>query len=60
MNSMEENLKFTIPKLCTYFKTEEFNKILIEFKKYRKNVKKHFNEFALTKTTWTRLLKNAI
>lgn len=33
---MEENLKLTIPKLCAYFKTNEFEKILIEFDKYRK------------------------
>jgi len=60
MNSINENLKYTIPKLCVYFKTEEFHKILIEFEKYRKNVKKHFNDFEKTKTTWTRLLKNAL
>lgn len=60
MKTMEENLKYSIPKLCTYFETEEFNEILIEFSKYRKNVKKHFDEFEKTKTTWTRLLKNAI
>lgn len=60
MQTMRENLKFTIPKLCTYFKTEEFNKIFDEFKKYRKNVKKHFNDFEKTKITWTRLLKNAV
>lgn len=60
MKTMDENLKYSIPKLCAYFETEEFNKILIEFSKYRKNVKKHFDEFEKTKTTWTRLLKNAI
>jgi hypothetical protein len=60
MKTMDENLKYSIPKLCAYFETEEFNKILIEFNKYRKNVKKHFDEFEKTKTTWTRLLKNAI
>jgi hypothetical protein len=60
MKTMKENLIFTIPKLCAYFKTEEFNKILIEFEKYRKNVKKHFTDFENTKTTWTRLLKYAI
>ena len=43
-----------------YFKTEEFNKIFDEFKKYRKNVKKHFNDFEKIKITWTRLLKNAV
>jgi len=60
MNSINENLKYTIPKLCAYFKTEEFHKILSEFEKYRKNVKKHFNDFEKTKTTWTRLLKNTL
>ena len=60
MHTIEENLKLTIPKLCVYFKTEDFHKILVEFEKYRKNVKKHFNDFEKTKTTWTRLLKNCM
>ena len=60
MKTMKEKLEITIPKLCIHFKTEAFKEILIEFEKYRKNVKKHFNEFEKTKTTWTRLLKNAI
>ena len=60
MKTMEDNLKYTIPKLCAYFETEEFNKILIEFNKYRKNVKKHFDEFEKTKSTWKRLLENAV
>ncbi len=60
MKTMEDNLKYTIPKLCAYFKTEEFNKIIVEFSKYRKNVKEHFNDFEKTKSTWTRLLKKAI
>src|SRR5690606_4093130 len=60
MDSMHKNLTYSIPKLCEYFKTEEFCKILIEFEKYRKNVKKHFNDFEKTKITWTRLLKNAL
>jgi hypothetical protein len=60
MKNMEANLKTTIPKLCAFFKTEEFNKILVEFRKFKKNVKKHYNEFEMTKVTWTRLLKNAV
>lgn len=60
MHTMKENLALTIPKLCAHFKTEEFHKILIEFKKYKKNVKKHFDDFEKTKFTWARLLKNAI
>lgn len=60
MQTMKDNLTLTIPKLCNYFKTKEFTKILREFEKYKKNVKKHFNEFEKTKATWTRLLHNAI
>ena len=60
MKTIEVNLTYTIPKLCTYYKTEEFHKILIEFHKYKKIVKKHFDDFEKTKSTWTRLLKNAV
>lgn len=60
MQTMAENLKYTIPKLCAYFKTQDFNKIIVEFEKYRRNVLKHFDDFEITKTTWTRLLNNAI
>lgn len=60
METMEINLKHTIPKMCAYFKTEEFHKIMIEFHKYKNNVTLYFDEFEKTKTTWTRLLKNAI
>ncbi|WP_259133571.1 hypothetical protein [Chryseobacterium ginsenosidimutans] len=60
MQEMEENLIFTIPKLCAHFKTDEFHKILIEFKKYSKNAAKHFNDFEKTKNAWTRVLENAI
>nr|WP_294996702.1 hypothetical protein [uncultured Sediminibacterium sp.] len=60
METMKTNLHTTIPKLCSYFKTEEFHKILTEFDKYRKLVTKHFQDFEHTKTTWTRLLRNAV
>lgn len=60
MKTIEVNLTETIPKLCAYYKTEEFHKILIEFHKYKKNTKKHFDDFEKTKSTWTRLLNNTI
>ena len=60
MQEMEENLIFTIPKLCAHFKTDEFHKVLIEFKKYSKNAAKHFNDFEKTKNVWTRVLENTI
>ncbi len=60
MKTIEVNLTETIPKLCAYYKTEEFHKILIEFHKYKKNAIKHFDDFEKTKSTWTRLLRNAL
>jgi hypothetical protein len=60
MQAMKTNLIYTIPKLCAFFKKEEFNIILVEFEKYKKNVKKHFDDFEKTKATWAVLLQNVI
>lgn len=56
MDLIENNLNATIPKLCKYFNTDEFYKIIKEFRKYKKNVIQHFEEFEKTKIAWARLL----
>lgn len=56
MNEMLINLEDSIPKINEYFNTTEFNKIFTEFTHYRKNVKKHFNEFEQAKQAWEKLL----
>ncbi len=56
MGEMQQKLDFTIPKLCRYFNTKEFEKIIPELTYYRKNVTKHFNDFETTKTIWGELL----
>ncbi len=59
MQNMEESLQYTIPKLCAYFNTNEFHKILVEFESYRKRVKKHYTDFENTKATWRQLMHHA-
>lgn len=56
MNGIEEKLLFTIPKLCAYFKTNEFNQVYKEFKSYSKRVATHFSEFESTKGAWNTLM----
>jgi len=57
MLEIEGKLNSTIPKLCAYFKTDEFEKLHDEFVFYRKNVDRHFNDFEDTKSAWKQLMK---
>jgi hypothetical protein len=56
MAEMQEKLNFTIPKLCAYFNTKDFEKIQQEFTFYRRNVKKHYSDFEATKSSWAKLM----
>lgn len=56
MADMEAKLTATIPKLCAYFNTREFEKILKEFAVYRKNTRRHFDDFEATKHAWSKLM----
>jgi hypothetical protein len=58
MKEIQRKLDFSIPKLCNYFKTHEFYTIHTEFATYRRNAKKHFNEFEKTKIAWATLMSN--
>jgi hypothetical protein len=60
MQEMEVKLKSSIPKLCRYFKTKDFEKILPEFETYKRNAKKHFEEFEHTKAAWSKLLNSMV
>jgi len=60
MDIMDKNLRYSIPRLCTYFNTLEFKRILFEFERFKNEVPTHFKEFEKTKVTWFRLLKNAV
>ncbi len=56
MKDIEEKLKSSIPKLCKYFGTEEFEIIFQDFLKFKKNVENHFKDFEDTKKAWFSLL----
>lgn len=55
MQNIFENLAVTIPKLCSYFNTKEFEQVLKEFRYYTKHVHEHFEEFEATKKAWSKL-----
>lgn len=56
MSEIEEKLLITIPKLCAYFNTNDFDQVLKEFRFYSKKVTAHYNEFCETKKTWSKLM----
>ncbi|NLW65440.1 MAG: hypothetical protein GXY26_04340 [Clostridiales bacterium] len=57
MEFMHETLSDTLPKLSKYFGTDRFMTVMDEFEKYRKNTKKHYENFIMTQETWQKLLK---
>ena len=56
MNEMKERLDITLPPVCRYFGTNDFQNIKRELNKYDKNVEKHFYEFIETKSIWERIV----
>ena len=58
MDLMQKQLEETIPKIVGYFKLDDFSMIIDEFNKYRRNVKKHYQEFLLTKTIWQKIINS--
>lgn len=57
IQKMRKNLTAVVPKLCTYFRTNEFSKIHQNLDYYHTNVAKHFATFEETKQVWRKLLK---
>ncbi len=51
-------LEQTLPVICEYFKAPEFMHVLTEFKKYTKNVGKHYEEFQEAKKAWTNIMSS--
>ena len=46
----------TLPKLAEYFQDKRFFNVAAEFDKYSKNVKRHYNQFALSRRTWEKVM----
>lgn len=57
IDEIEQKLDITIPKLCRYFKTDEFTKMPYELSHYHKNVERHFNNFEETKRAWSKIVQ---
>jgi len=54
---MKDNLANTVSKLCTYFKTREFEQLFAELNYYNRNVKKHYDNFQKTRLAWEKINK---
>lgn len=57
IREMKLSLELTVPKLCAYFNTREFEQLYNELRHYDKNVKKHFAAFQNTKKAWTKIIE---
>ena len=55
IDQMTRKLESTIPKFCRYFETQEFEEILIELKKYHRNVRRHHKSFEATRLAWKKV-----
>ena len=56
MQAIKTALNQTLPALAAYFQDDRFFSIAVEFDKYAKNVKRHYNQFALARRTWERIM----
>ncbi|MFA6613968.1 MAG: hypothetical protein WCS83_04205 [Endomicrobiia bacterium] len=57
ITQMRKHLSNTLPKICSYFKKNEFMHISKELEHYHKNVEKHYNQFIQTKHIWNKINK---
>ncbi|MEA4815030.1 MAG: hypothetical protein VB112_09005, partial [Oscillospiraceae bacterium] len=55
MMLIKSALDQTLPKLAEYFQDKRFFNIEVEFDKYSKNVKRHYNQFLLARRTWEKI-----
>ena len=56
IQEIHRQLEQTLPVICEYFKAHEFMHVLTEFKKYSKNIEKHYAEFLETKEAWAKIM----
>lgn len=57
MNEIKSALEQTLPHLAEYFQDKRFFNIAVEFEKYAKNVKRHYNQFILSQRTWGKIME---
>lgn len=55
IKDMKSKLDSTLPKICSYFRTDAFKNISAELERYNKNVTKHYQQFLETQKTWAKI-----
>ncbi len=55
IDKMRKQLADTLPKVCAYFKNEEFMNISKELERYNRNVKKHYQQYIEIQQIWIRI-----
>ena len=58
IEEIREQLKETLPKICTYFGKPEFMNVLTQLNKYDKSVEKHCHEFRETQRIWAKIMEH--
>jgi hypothetical protein len=57
IETIRTKLDSSIPKLCRYFDTPEFEQVIEEFKKYHRNVRRHHRSFEATRHAWMKITR---
>jgi hypothetical protein len=55
IDEMKRKLSQTLPKICAYFGTKEFQRIFPELARYDRDVKKHYAQFEENRRVWEKL-----
>lgn len=56
IEEIKHNLNIVIPKLCAYFKNDDFKVLLKELDFYDEHVQQHFQDFENTKDVWLKIV----
>lgn len=60
IDEMTRKLDSTVPKLCEYFGTQQFEQIRTDLAKYHRNVRRHFRTFEATRIAWAKVTKMVV
>lgn len=60
IGEMTQKLDSSVPKLCEYFGTQQFEQIRTDLAKYHRNVRRHFRTFEATKNAWTKVTQAVV
>ena len=57
---MRQNLAATLPKICKYFKNDDFMEVGNELEYYHRNVRRHYKEFVKTQEIWVKIREHLL